>query len=190
MKTVTIQPAELDGLFSVPFLRGRLDAPEELASLARALGLMRDMGGISLDYRVGFSNTGWHSPQWGAETLPTELTWLYEQFDLFLRAGMQRLLDANHAFAGKPLRTLETEFVMWSVINRPSDYNLRHVHTSRWRDTWSIVCYPFVPADIEGGEIRLFNPNLAYRCSQGTTLSRLGAELMYKKIAPDRKSVV
>ena len=98
--------------------------------------------------------------------------------------GLEQWIKAELPGSDYRIDKIDTDMVLWSVMNLAGDYNLRHIHTSNARDTWSCVLYVSVPEEREGGEIRFFNPNLAHRCSIGTTLGRLGGPGMFRKIKP------
>lgn len=171
-------------LFSVPFFHRQLNISNEHTRLLHFLGAQRSHSEHTFDYRHGLSNTGWHSEQWTERTAPDELLWLIEHFEHFLSTSLQTLLDHHLAPGTRTITAIEKEIVMWSTTNVRDDFNLKHVHTSAWRDTWSVVYYVAVPEDMQGGELRFTNPNLADRCSLGTLLSKYGAQTMYKTIKP------
>ncbi|WP_282045863.1 putative 2OG-Fe(II) oxygenase [Roseibium album] len=173
-------------LFDVPFFTANLDDAVDRLGLLDSLRYIRehDASETKLDYRVGLSNTGWHSTQWTEDTAPKQVGSLIPVFRQMLHQAIECLLEEHLGKDTRVIEFLDGEMTLWAVINGDGDINLRHVHVSPYRDTWSMVYYVDVPEDLNGGQIRFFNPNLAYRCSIGSTLARYGAATIQKTIAP------
>ncbi|WP_440857000.1 putative 2OG-Fe(II) oxygenase [Pseudomonas syringae] len=175
---------ELKDLFSVPLFCINLSSEVEQNNIANYLCMLRSVDKKNFGYLDGLSNTGWHSSQWTQHTAPTELKWFVESVGKLFDSSFQLLLDRHVWPNTRSVSAIDKDWAIWSTINLRGDFNLKHVHTSMWRDTWSLVYYVSVPEDMNGGEIRFTNPNLADRCSTGTTLGKLGAQTMYAKIKP------
>lgn len=171
--------------FGTPVFRSRCDNSVQLEQLKEYLVCLKNADTSNINYTRGFSNTGWHSRVWNDDNQPGQLSNIPEFFRNNLRSSMETLLAQEVSSKQYRIFQLDTELVFWSIINEIGNYNLRHIHTSNARDTWSCVLYVHSPVEAGcGGEIRFFNPNMAYRCSQGTTLSKLGGQGMYRTITP------
>jgi len=176
--------AGFDNWFGVPVCRMRVEDDHRLATLANFLLEKERLDPKRRNYSNGYSNTGWHSEQWSLGAAPAEMGWVTSYFHDSLRKCLDELFSAELGNRTCLVEHIGVDLVFWSVVNKLGDFNLRHVHTSNARDTWSCVLYVSTPPAGSGGEIRFFNPNLAHRCSIGTTLQKLGGQGMYKKIEP------
>jgi uncharacterized protein (TIGR02466 family) len=173
-----------DRWFGTPFFQTRCDDSVLLEQLRGDLLNLRKEDTNSRNVKRGFSSTGWHSKVWRDSNLPATITAVPELFRGLLKESIEVLLTQEVAEQQYTISQLDADLVFWSIINEAGNYNLRHIHTSNARDTWSCVLYVHTDSDGSGGEIRFFNPNMAFRCAQGTTISKLGGQGMYRTITP------
>lgn len=137
------------------------------------------------DIRTGYSNTGWHSDAWTLENCPGPLRSLFDLFRVKFCEAFNGICGSIAATKNRDIVDVSGSFVGWAVKSKSGDFNVRHIHVSPYRDTWAIVYYANVPAEQEvGGELRIFNPNLANRVSMGSTFFALGAPSLHFDISP------
>lgn len=173
-------------LFSVPIFQYKLNDENKKVKEFCLSEKENDLNNIN--YKIGASNTGWHSRQWSKDNLPKLLSNLELNFLEILKKSISSLIkNINLNFE---IFEIESDFVLWSIVNENGDYNFRHTHTSKFRETWAIVYYLDIPEDMEGGEIRFFNPCSVSRNTLGATLSKITKNMIYHKVKPMKNDVV